>query len=100
MTLCAPVIPATGCTRRLVEPKPQIPNPNQVEAEDILLVGSDGLWNALGGRRAKDDTSECEEDLVGPLLHNIRCGFLLVFCVRGDLPRVWRKEGHIQTLNI
>ena len=55
-----------------LSPQPRTSNPNQVEAEDILLIGSDGLWNALGGRRARDDTSESEEDLVGPLLQNIR----------------------------
>mmetsp|Transcript_28627 Transcript_28627/g.44843 ORF Transcript_28627/g.44843 Transcript_28627/m.44843 type:complete len:401 (-) Transcript_28627:148-1350(-) len=44
----------------------------EVEEGDIIIVASDGLWNALGGRRRHGDTRQLDEEMEGPLLMNMR----------------------------
>jgi hypothetical protein len=40
-------------------------------ADDVVLIASDGLWNVLGQRRAKGDTSQEEKGLTGELLTSL-----------------------------
>jgi serine/threonine protein phosphatase PrpC len=35
----------------------------EVQAMDVIIVASDGLWNSLGGRRAPDNTGHVPQQL-------------------------------------
>ena len=40
----------------------------EAAAGDVIIVASDGLWNAFGGRRPPGDVSQEEKGLSGELL--------------------------------
>jgi hypothetical protein len=53
-----------------------IPGPSvscaELQQNDIVIIGTDGLWNALGGRRQNGDTGPPSEDIAGPLMATLR----------------------------
>jgi len=53
-----------------------VPSPTvscaEVEAEDIVIVGTDGLWTALGGRRPAGYDGKPQQEVSGPLLASLR----------------------------
>jgi hypothetical protein len=53
-----------------------IPGPSvscaELQHNDIVIIGTDGLWNALGGRRQNGDTGPPKEDIAGPLMATLR----------------------------
>ena len=40
----------------------------EAAAGDVIIVATDGLWNAFGGRRPPGDVSQEERGLSGELL--------------------------------
>lgn len=62
-----------------------VPAPNvscvEVRHNDIIIVGTDGLWNALGGRRKHGDTSPPKDEVS----FGLECPHRL--CVQSVLPR-------------
>ncbi|KAJ1482135.1 hypothetical protein T484DRAFT_1898198 [Baffinella frigidus] len=55
-----------------VIPAPSV-SVTEIEDGDIILIASDGLWNALGGRRANGDTDSPESaDVQGAVLSHLR----------------------------
>jgi len=79
-----------------------IPSPSisvvEVEDGDIIVVGTDGLWNALGGRRRPGDTRELGEEMEGVLLANMKKFFQLhrekdPQAIGGELMNLAKRKG-------